>query len=489
MKKISMLIPELDRAAIIQSNSDEYGPDAAAMKWLGPQDAAESEGLRQNLLEGIGKNGLFAFNDTKPFSRELSPGCRLCGEGSWSCLFINNLCNAGCFFCPASQDNRDEPGTSTLTFTSPADYADYLEEFGFTGASISGGEPLLTFDKTVSFVKHIKDRFGGGIYLWLYTNGTLATEDKFRKLADAGLDEIRFNITATAYDLAKARTASRFIGNVTVEIPAIPEDYEVMKAKIREMADSGISFLNLHQIRCTKYNVKHLAGRGYTFLHGPQIGILESELTALRLLRCAMEEGIGPGINYCSLVYRNRFQTRSSRRRWAPLTAKPFDDVTDAGIIRMIRIEGKPETIAHITADLVSKACDPAQWSLSADKGRLSVAALPFMLINPLPDAVKLSYALVSMRPGITYRNPFKEIRLASGKKIVVERATALSEIELSGSEIELFRASFLENPAPMDMDAVYGMALSIDSSDALQKKWQKIIQAEALRSGLMEYY
>ena len=71
-------------------------------------------------------------------------------------------------------------------------------------------------------------------------------------------------------------------------------------------------------------------------------------------------------------------------------------------VIRMIRIDGKPGTIAHIIADLVSKGCDPAQWSLSADKGRLSVAALPFMLVNHLPDAMKLSYALVSMRPGIT---------------------------------------------------------------------------------------
>jgi hypothetical protein len=93
------------------------------------------------------------------------------------------------------------------------------------------------------------------------------------------------------------------------------------------------------------------------------------------------------------------------------------------------------------------------------------------------------------MRPGITYRNPFKEIRLASGKKIVVERATAMSEIDLAGPEVELFRTAFLENPAPLDMNAVYGKALSIDPSDALQKKWQKIIQAEALRSGLMEYY
>ncbi len=421
-----MLIPELDHAAIVQNNLDEYGPDAATMRWLNGQEAAQTEVIRENLLDDIRKNGLFLFNNTKPFHKKLSPGCRLCGEGSWSCLFINNLCNATCFFCPARQDNPDEPGTSTLTFSSPKDYADYLEEFNFTGASISGGEPLITFDKTLSFVKHIKERLGKSIYLWLYTNGTLATEEKFNMLADAGLNEIRFNITATGYDLAKARMASRIIENVTVEIPAIPEDIEIMKVKIREMADTGISFLNLHQIRCTKYNWKQLAGRGYTFLHGPQIGILESELTALRLLRYAMAEDINLGVNYCSLIYRHRFQTRSSRARWAPLMAKPFEEVTKAGMIRIVRMDGQPEAIAQ---------------------------------------AMKLSYAIATVRPSITYHNPFKEIRLASGKKIAIERAMAFMDLELSGKEIELFKDAFLENHTTEDMDAIYKKALALDTN------------------------
>ena len=89
-----MLIPELDHAAIVQNNLDEYGSDGAAMKWLKEQEAAQIEARREHLLEDIRKKGLFLFNNTKPFHKKLSPGCRICGEGSWSCLFINNLCNA-----------------------------------------------------------------------------------------------------------------------------------------------------------------------------------------------------------------------------------------------------------------------------------------------------------------------------------------------------------------------------------------------------------
>jgi hypothetical protein len=283
--------------------------------------------------------------------------------------------------------------------------------------------------------------------------------------------------------------ASRIIPNVTVEIPAIPEDYETMKVKIREMADHGISFLNLHQIRCTKYNARNLADRGYTFLHGPQIGVFESELTALRLLRCAMEEGIHLGINYCSLIYRHRYQTRSSRKRWAPLMAKPFEDVTDAGMIRIIRLEAQPKVTARIEADLASRGCAPGGWSSSKDKDRLYLAGNLFRLIDPLPASVKLSYSVTSVRPGITYRNPFREISLSSGKKIALERATAYADIDLSGTGLDLFRDAFLAGNKPSDMDAVYAKALLLEESDVHAKKWQKIIQAESLRSGLLEYY
>ena len=38
------------------------------------------------------------------------------------------------------------------------------------------------------------------LYLWAYTNGVPLTADLLGKLADAGLDELRFNLAATAYE-------------------------------------------------------------------------------------------------------------------------------------------------------------------------------------------------------------------------------------------------------------------------------------------------
>jgi pyruvate formate-lyase activating enzyme-like uncharacterized protein len=484
-----MLVPELDHSSIIRNNADEHAAMADTMKWLGSGDAVLAEAVRRSLLDAVGSEASLAFRGTKPVFRRLSPGCRLCGEGEWSCLFINNLCNARCFFCPTDQDNQDEPGTSTLTFPEPGEYADYLERFGFKGASISGGEPLLSFEKTLSFITAVKERLGGGIYLWMYTNGRLLTVDKARLLAHAGLDEIRFNIIATGYDLTPLRMAAGAIPAVTVEIPAVPEDIGIMKVKLRELADTGVSFLNLHQIRCTGHNRERLAGRGYTFLHGPQIGILESELTALELMNHAREQGVDLGINYCSLIYRHRFQSRSSRRRWARLMAKPFEGVTDAGLIRTLRMDADPESISGIEAVLRSRGVDPGRWSTGMNSDRITLDAGILGMIDRKPPALKVSYSLATVRPGLTYRNPFKEVSLASGRKIVLERGTVFPDMELGPDEIEMFCGAFIGDDTPSDPETVYRKALSIDTSGPMKEKWQRIIQAEALRHGLLEYY
>ena len=57
----------------------------------------------------------------------------------------------------------------------------------------------------------------------MYTNGILADVSKFRKLAAAGLNEIRFDIGATTYGLDKVKLAKGILPNVTIEIPAVPE--------------------------------------------------------------------------------------------------------------------------------------------------------------------------------------------------------------------------------------------------------------------------
>ncbi len=155
--------------------------------------------------------------------------------------------------------------TSTLEFRTPEDYVDYVERFDIQAVSFSGGEPLMTFDRVVQYLKSLRARISRPLYIWMYTNGLLATQDKLKTLADNGLDEIRFDISADRYCLDVLKEAVDVIPHVTVEIPAIPEDVEKTRQVIRLLHDQGVNFLNLHQIRCTPFNLPELIRRGYTF--------------------------------------------------------------------------------------------------------------------------------------------------------------------------------------------------------------------------------
>ena len=59
---------------------------------------------------------------------------------------------------------------------------------------------------------------------------------------------MRFNISARKYDLKAVKMAAGIIDTVTVEIPAIPEDYEILKKCLPRMKAIGVAHLNLHQL-------------------------------------------------------------------------------------------------------------------------------------------------------------------------------------------------------------------------------------------------
>jgi pyruvate formate-lyase activating enzyme-like uncharacterized protein len=155
-----------------------------------------------------------------------------------------------------------------------------------------------------------------------------------------GLNEIRFDLGAVRYHLKKLRLAVNCIPTVTVEIPAVPEDEELLKQKLVEMAGAGVNHLNLHQMRLTPYNFGPLTERNYTFLHGEKVTVLESELCALRTVRFGLEHGIPLPVNYCSFPYKRRFQHAAARRRAALTVRISSEVVTEAGYLRTLSAAG-----------------------------------------------------------------------------------------------------------------------------------------------------
>ncbi len=371
----------------IDSNRREYGIRYDLLTFAGPAQLAEASAERNELLQWLDQRADFGYAGTKVDCNGLSPGCRHCGEGSWSCLFVNGRCNGHCFYCPTAQDDDGPPTTNGLVFTSPEDYAAYVSALGFRGVSISGGEPLMTADLTLAYLSAVRRRSGDDVHLWLYTNGTLLTADLCSRLRDAGLDEIRFDLGAVRYHLKKLRIAVGCIPTVTVEIPAVPEDEELLKRKMVEMAEAGVKHLNLHQMRLTPYNFGLLTERGYTFLHGEKVTVLGSELCALRMVRFGLEQGIPLPVNYCSFPYKRRFQHAAARRRAALTVCSSGEVVTEPGYLRILSATG----VGY---------CEAA------------------FLQNP------------------SYRYPFEKIVLETGRALYLERRPLTPELKLSGAEL-----------------------------------------------------
>jgi pyruvate formate-lyase activating enzyme-like uncharacterized protein len=323
------------RERYVEGNEREYGPLSSYMNWIDEARAAEAHEERNTLLRtpGIRVSCLC----TKIHHGPLSPGCRQCAIKAWSCLFVSGRCNGRCFYCPTPQDTDDPPMAGTVPFHRPQDYADYVRLFGFGGASVSGGEPLLDFERSLEFVRALRRTCGPGLHIWLYTNGILATEEKLGRLAEAGLDEIRFDIGATDYRLGAVRLARGVIPTVTVEIPAVPEERARLHGLLHDLSDAGVSHLNLHQLRLTPHNARHLLERDYTYVHGPKVTVLESELCALDMVARAAAENLPLAVNYCSFVYKHRFQAAAGRGRFGPWLLADGEELTGSGHIRTVQ--------------------------------------------------------------------------------------------------------------------------------------------------------
>lgn len=383
------LFPETSlRQQLINSNRREYGSHYDLLTFASPEQLAAATAEREELLQWLQHRASFGYAGTKADCNGLSPGCRRCGDGDWSCLFINGRCNGRCFYCPTAQDDDGPPTTNGLAFAAPEEYAAYVAIMGFSGVSISGGEPLLTPELTLSYLKAVRNRCGDDVHLWLYTNGTMLTTELCSRLQDAGLNEIRFDLGAVRYNLKKLRLAVGHISTITVEIPAVPEDEELLKLKMVEMSETGVNHLNLHQMRLTPHNFGPLTEpeRGYTFLHGEKVTVLDSELSALRTVRYSLEKSIPLPVNYCSFAYKRRFQHAATRRRAAINICGPDEVVTENGYLRTL-------------------------------------------------SAHSVSYCEAVLLQNPSYRNPFEKIVFDTGRPLYLERRRLTSEMELSNSE------------------------------------------------------
>lgn len=365
-----------DSLLICENAKRKFGADYDRINWFSDAEAIRATQERNDLLAQIG-SGLAKDRDgargAKPHIGPISPGCRICQHGGWDCTWIHRRCTRSCQFCNTADDPRlggnRQPYCREGTFCGPEDHALYFKLFNKKGLGISGGEPLLRFDWVLDHLKAVRGACEAS-YCWLYTNGDLATPFALRELANAGLDEIRLDLAAVNYDLERVALAKRFIPAVTVEIPCLPHDYDRLKDLLPRLSACGVSYLNLHQLMVGRHNYQSYMNRGYHFLHSWHTPVHESEMTALRLMKYAMDNRIDLPINYCAKIYKESFQERNYRMSYADLFLAPLESTTENGYFRRIRVRDTWDNIQSQAQKFRERNADPRRWAvLAPDEG------------------------------------------------------------------------------------------------------------------------
>lgn len=297
--------------------------------------AIEQHGLPFEDAESSPRARRFSFADTPGCHCEsggasiwrnwISPACLACRTGKETgSLFVDLRCTKSCYFC----FNANQPHFEHFQ-THRRDIVLELEQAHAAGAkyrclAVTGGEPLLNEEKVTAFFRRARELYPAA-HTRLYTNGELLNDANLKRLADAGLEEIRFSVKPQDFDSGQERVFSAMekavaaLPDVVIEMPVIPGSADEMRSIIRRADAIGVRGMNLLELCFPLHNADEFRKRGmrlrkrpfnhlYGYWYGGGVPVAESEREALDLLMFAHEEKLRLGIHYCSADNRNSAQ-------------------------------------------------------------------------------------------------------------------------------------------------------------------------------------
>ena len=263
----------------------------------------------------------------------VAEGCRHCIDGSKMVLFVTGRCGWNCYYCPVSLEKK---GKDVIYANEGRVYTDdkiiaEAEAMDATGTGITGGDPLLDMDRTVHMIRLLKDRFGKGHHIHLYT-ATIDPE-KAKRLQDAGLDEIRFHPPESVWtDMSSTRlreTVESLDIDVGVEVPALPHRERELNALVAYCREVGVDFVNLNELEFSESNWDMMEAHGYSVRDELSSAVDESRETAVAVLKANKRADV----HFCSSTFKDGIQLRRRLIRRAEHTAKPYQQVTEDGTL------------------------------------------------------------------------------------------------------------------------------------------------------------
>ncbi len=323
---------------------------------------------------------------------KLPLGCRQCGEGAKLVLFVTGLCGYHCAYCPVSDEKmyRDVVYADEKRVASDEDVLEEARAIRARGVGITGGDPLDAVDRTCHYLRLLKGEFGPGFHSHLYT--MTADPEKIRRLAEAGLDELRFHVppglwrrAAVSPYVAASRLARDLGITVGLEVPLLPDRKEGLLALIAWAEAEGLAFVNLNELEFSDANYARMARQGYETKHELSYGVKGSDAAAVDILGRRWNITV----HYCTSGYKDGWQLRTRIRRRAESVARPWDVVTEDGTLVKGVVEG--EGLADLMRELSETHRVPADL-MAVDGARVRLEIAPWVLEEIAPRLGRPSY-------------------------------------------------------------------------------------------------
>jgi len=262
----------------------------------------------------------------------LPKGCRLCVRGEKAVVFVTGRCSRGCKFCPLSnlRKNTDISYANEKSILNDKDLINEIHLSNAKGCSLTGGDPLLDLERTLSFARTLKKEFGKKFHIHIYLSTKLVKESNLEELSKY-IDEVRFHPDLDKpikQEIEKISLAKEFWKrkNIGIELPMFPDKKNKILKFIKEVSPF-ISFVNLNELESGEFSEKFMNRKykmntdGYTIKNSIKIG--EDLLKKIR------KEKINVNVHLCTARLKNWHQYRNRLRNYArPRFFKKTDEGT-----------------------------------------------------------------------------------------------------------------------------------------------------------------
>jgi len=267
---------------------------------------------------------------------KLAKGCKLCVKGRKSVLFSTGLCPRDCFFCPISDEkkNNDVIYINELKI-GQLDIKSLIKEIKDSrskGVGITGGDPLVKLSRTIGFIRILKEKLGKKFHIHLYTSFNLTSVDNMKKLYASGLDEIRFHPDLETDILWKnIDNAKAFDWLVGIEVPIIP-DKENELMKLLEYFKDKVNFFNFNELEMSDNENVIRFKKNYEIADNESYAIKGSMDLGMKLLDYCKKHKLN--CHLCSVRLKDKVQL-SKRIKLRSKSAKlNVDKITREGLLK-----------------------------------------------------------------------------------------------------------------------------------------------------------